>query len=86
MLSFCSAAGSSRNVCGCNAYMRGIEDSGQVVVAVAVAVVVVEPLCVYTVYSGMPGGEENGQIGYMLTYVIAYLRVCISAKPVCTIT
>ena len=23
----------------------------------------------------MPGGEENGQRGYMLTYVIAYLRV-----------
>ena len=27
--------------------------------------------------SGMPGGEENGQRGYMLTYVIAYLRVRI---------
>lgn len=25
-------------------------------------------------YGGIPGGEENGQRGYMLTYVIAYLR------------
>lgn len=33
--------------------------------------VVAVPWC-----SGMPGGEENGQRGYMLTYVIAYLRVC----------
>ena len=26
-------------------------------------------------FRGIPGGEENGQRGYMLTYVIAYLRV-----------
>lgn len=25
-------------------------------------------------FGGIPGGEENGQRGYMLTYVIAYLR------------
>jgi len=25
-------------------------------------------------FGGMPGGEENGQRGYMLTYVIAYIR------------
>lgn len=25
-------------------------------------------------YGGIPGGEENGQRGYMLTYVIAYIR------------
>ena len=30
---------------------------------------------------GMPGGEENGQRGYMLTYVIAYIRVRMS--PTC---
>ena len=26
-------------------------------------------------FSGLPGGEENGQRGYMLTFVIAYIRV-----------
>ena len=25
-------------------------------------------------HGGMPAGEENGQRGYMLTFVIAYLR------------
>ena len=31
-------------------------------------------------YGGMPAGEENGQRGYMLTFVIAYLRYgCIIA-------
>jgi len=24
---------------------------------------------------GIPGGEENGKKGYMLTFVIAYIRV-----------
>ncbi len=28
-------------------------------------------------YSGLPGGEENGMRGYMLTFVIAYLRVSV---------
>ena len=26
---------------------------------------------------GIPGGEENGVRGYMLTYVIAYIRVSV---------
>jgi len=46
--------------------------TGVVVVLVVIVVVVV----VVTVHRGMPGGEENGQRGYMLTFVIAYLRVC----------
>lgn len=25
-------------------------------------------------FSGIPGGEDNGRRGYMLTYVIAYIR------------
>jgi len=25
-------------------------------------------------YKGMPAGEENGARGYMLTFVVAYLR------------
>ena len=30
------------------------------------------PLC-----SGIPGGEENGERGYLLTFVIAYVRVSL---------
>jgi hypothetical protein len=26
-------------------------------------------------YGGIPGGEANGERGYMLTFVIAYIRV-----------
>ena len=44
-------------------------------VRVCVCVCVCVRVCV-CVCRGMPGGEENGQRGYMLTYVIAYLRVC----------
>jgi alkyldihydroxyacetonephosphate synthase len=28
-------------------------------------------------FGGMPGGEVNGERGYMLTFVIAYIRVSI---------
>ena len=28
---------------------------------------------------GIPGGEENGERGYMLTFAIAYLRVCFAS-------
>lgn len=28
-------------------------------------------------YGGIPGGAKNGEIGYTLTFVIAYLRVRI---------
>lgn len=28
-------------------------------------------------YGGVPGGAKNGEIGYTLTFVIAYIRVCI---------
>lgn len=31
-------------------------------------------LCVC--FRGLAAGEDNGQRGYMLTFVIAYLRVC----------
>ena len=26
---------------------------------------------------GIPGGEENGKKGYVLTFVVAYIRVCV---------
>ncbi len=35
-------------------------------------------LCV-CVFRGLAAGEDNGQRGYMLTFVIAYLRVCYEA-------
>ncbi len=31
------------------------------------------------VFRGLAAGEDNGQRGYMLTFVIAYLRVCYEA-------
>jgi hypothetical protein len=34
----------------------------------------------FLIYSGLAAGEDNGQRGYLLTYVIAYIRVsCISS-------
>lgn len=29
-------------------------------------------------FGGMPAGEKNGERGYMLTFVIAYIRVRIN--------
>ena len=37
----------------------------------------------FLIYSCLAAGEDNGQRGYLLTYVIAYMRVsCISSLPV----
>ena len=33
------------------------------------------PYLVIIMCRGIPGGEENGKKGYMLTFVIAYIRV-----------
>ena len=36
---------------------------------------IILPYLVIIMYRGIPGGEENGKKGYMLTFVIAYIRV-----------
>ncbi len=36
-------------------------------------------VCVCVCFRGLAAGEDNGQRGYMLTFVIAYLRVCYEA-------
>lgn len=36
--------------------------------------------CVCLFFRGLAAGEDNGQRGYMLTFVIAYLRVCLPRK------
>jgi alkyldihydroxyacetonephosphate synthase len=33
-------------------------------------------------HGGIPGGEENGKRGYMLTFVIAYIRVSQEKLPI----
>ena len=35
------------------------------------------PYLVIIMDRGIPGGEENGKKGYMLTFVIAYIRVSV---------
>ena len=36
---------------------------------------IILPYLVIIMCRGIPGGEENGKKGYMLTFVIAYIRV-----------